>query len=259
MKVLRQRAEGRPRAAGASCGRRECRASSSTPRWCRSTTSGSTRTEPLLHDEARAGRDPRRRARRPRERRPERGAALHAAAGCSPSSARSAWRSTSSTPRGVVHRDLKPHNVMLGEFGEIYLLDWGLAKILDRVELSDAAGASTTGQGSVLGTPATCRPSSSAARCSASAPAPTCTRWARSSSRSSPSRLSTRGARCSRSSSRSSPSTARTPASAPPRAASIRPSTPSWPARRRLDPADRYPTAGALSEDVERYLDEGAL
>ena len=31
----------------------------------------------------------------------------------------------------VVHRDIKPANVMIGEFGEVYLLDWGLAMTLD--------------------------------------------------------------------------------------------------------------------------------
>ena len=31
--------------------------------------------------------------------------------------------------RGILHRDLKPENIALGEFGEVIVLDWGLAKI----------------------------------------------------------------------------------------------------------------------------------
>ncbi len=63
--------------------------------------------------------------------------------------------------RGILHRDIKPPNVILGRFGETILVDWGLARRIDDLASDSGAGpvhqaehdgARTTEHGSVLGT-----------------------------------------------------------------------------------------------------------
>ena len=62
--------------------------------------------------------------------------------------------------RGVVHRDIKPDNIMVGDFGEVLVMDWGLAKIKDLEDiqvqrpLPSAGDITKTIEGSILGTPA---------------------------------------------------------------------------------------------------------
>lgn len=59
--------------------------------------------------------------------------------------------------KGVLHRDLKPENIMVGDYGQVYLMDWGVAKVMSleahgSVRVSRTGMSATDQPGAIVGT-----------------------------------------------------------------------------------------------------------
>jgi serine/threonine-protein kinase len=164
--------------------------------------------------------------------------------------------------RGVLHRDLKPGNIMLGRYGETLVVDWGLAKPLGRVDpaadltegpLQPVSGSESapTLTGQAIGTPAYMSPEQAAGRLDQLGPA---------------SDVYSLGATLYQLLTGRPPVDERDVAAAlrrvqkgefpPPRQVKVQiPAALEAVCRKamRLRPADRYPTPQALAQDVERW------
>lgn len=77
--------------------------------------------------------------------------------------------------RGVLHRDLKPANIMVGSYGELYVMDWGIARVMGQADVADGVSLSlpdtgdeeafeATRMGQILGTPRYLSPEQAAAK-----------------------------------------------------------------------------------------------
>jgi tetratricopeptide (TPR) repeat protein len=172
--------------------------------------------------------------------------------------------------RGVVHRDLKPQNIMLGKYGEVLVVDWGLAKKVEHTEETRASGEASvqppttnsteegTRLGQVMGTPAYMSPEQAAGRWDLLRPASDiyslgATLYA----------LLTGRAPYQETSALESMEKAKRGEFLPPR--QVKPEVPRpleaiCLRAMALEPQDRYETALAVADDVERWLaDEPVL